>query len=62
MPHAVVTAAIFLAALACYAFGLYIGAVVLLAAGGCFELCFWKRAFPGFGVLSRSRPHKTNMG
>ncbi len=55
MKHRLVTAALLLAALACYGIGLDSGATALLALGGIFELAFWARAFPGFGVLSRTQ-------
>jgi hypothetical protein len=57
MSRSFITAALLLAALACYAIGLSSGAVALLFAGGILELCFWARAFPGLGVLSK-RPHR----
>jgi hypothetical protein len=55
MKHRLATAALLLAALGCYGFGLETGATALLALGGIFELAFWARAFPGFGVLSSTR-------
>ena len=55
MKHHLATAAILVTALACYGFGLEGGGLALLALGAAFELWFWARAFPGFGVLSRKR-------
>ncbi|MEO6277663.1 hypothetical protein [Roseateles sp.] len=54
MSHGLITAAILLAALASYALGMSSGALGLLVAGGVLELCFWARAFPGLGLLSKN--------
>lgn len=59
MKHALVTALLLVAALACYGFGLERGAVGLLALGAILELGFWVRAFPGFGLLSRKREQRS---
>ncbi|RZL33103.1 MAG: hypothetical protein EOP35_18695 [Rubrivivax sp.] len=53
MKHHLATAAILIAALLFYGFGLQRGANALLIVGAAMELWFWKRAFPGFGILSR---------
>ena len=59
MKHPLVTALLLLvAALACYGFGLGSDVALLLALGAVFELWFWARAMPGFGVLSRKREQK----
>ena len=58
MKHANVTALLLVAVLACYGCGLESGATALLALGAVFELLFWARAVPGFGVLSRKRAQR----
>ena len=55
MTHHLTTAILLIAALVCYGFGLESGATALLALGAVFELWFWARAVPGFGVLSRKQ-------
>ena len=58
MKHPLVTALLLVAALACYGFGLGGDIALLLAAGAVFELCFWVRVAPGFGLLSRRREQR----
>lgn len=55
MKHPLVTALLLIAALACYGFGLGGDIALLLALGAIFELWFWARAMPGFGVLSSAK-------
>ena len=59
MKHPLVTALLLVAALACYGFGLGGDIALLLALGAVFELWFWARAVPGFGLLSRKRVQRT---
>ncbi|MDR7272612.1 hypothetical protein J2X20_005295 [Pelomonas saccharophila] len=58
MKHPLVTALLLVAALACYGFGLGGDIALLLALGAVFELGFWARAVPGFGLLSRKREQR----
>ena len=58
MKHPLLTALLLVAALACYGFGLGSDVALLLALGAVFELWFWARAVPGFGLLLRRKPKR----